>query len=51
MKALDPNKADGFHNIAIKMINICSQSFILPLKIIFEQSLKLNFQKYVKRQM
>ena len=35
----DPNKAYGCDNIAIKMIKICSQSLILPLKIIFEQSL------------
>ena len=35
----DPNKAHGCDNIAIKMIKICSQSLILPLKIIFEQSL------------
>ena len=40
MKTLDPNKAHGCDNISIKMIKICSQSLILPLKIIFEHSLK-----------
>ena len=40
IKSLDPNKAHGCDNISIKMIKICSQSLILPLKIIFEHSLK-----------
>ena len=44
IKTLDPNKAHGCDNISIKMIKICSQSLILPLKIIFEHSLKkVNF--------
>ena len=38
IKTLD--KAHGCDNISIKMIKICSQSLILPLKIIFEHSLK-----------
>ena len=40
IKKLDPNKAHGCDNIAIKMIEICSQSLTLPLKIIFEHSIK-----------
>ena len=40
IKTLYPNKAHGCGNISIKMINICSQSLILPLKMIFEHSLK-----------
>ena len=40
IKILDPNKAHGCDNISIKMINICAQSLVLPLKIIFEHSLK-----------
>ena len=40
IKSLDPNKAHGCDNIPIKMIKICSQSLILPFKIIFEHSLK-----------
>ena len=40
IKTLDPNKAHGCYNISIKMIKICSQSLTLPLKIIFEHSLK-----------
>ena len=39
-KTLDPNKAHGCDNISIKMIKICSYSLILPLKFIFEHSLK-----------
>ena len=40
IKTLDPDKAHGCDNISIKMIKICRQSLILPLKIIFEHSLK-----------
>ena len=40
IKTLDPNKAHSCDNISIKMIMICSQSLTLPLKIIFEHSLK-----------
>ena len=40
IKTLDPNKAHGCDNISIKMIKICSQSLTLPLKIIFEHSIK-----------
>ena len=40
IKSLDPNKAQGCDNLSIKMIKICSQSLILPLKIIFEHSPK-----------
>ena len=40
IKSLDPNKAHGCDNISIKMIKICGQSLILPLRIIFEHSLK-----------
>ena len=40
IKPLDPYEAHGYDNISIKMIKICSQSLILPLKIIFEHSLK-----------
>ena len=40
IKTLDPNKAHGCDNISIKMIKTCSQSLILPLKTIFENSLK-----------
>ena len=49
IKTLDPNKFQGGNNISIKLINICSQSLILPLKIIFEQSLKGKFQKKWKK--
>ena len=39
-KILDSNKAHGRGNISIRMIKICSQSFILLLKTVFEHSLK-----------
>ena len=52
IKTLDPNKAHGCDNISIKMIKICSQSLILPLKLFSNILLKkVNFQKYGKRQM
>ena len=40
IKNLDPAKAHDCDNISIKMIKICSESLTVPLKIIFEQSLK-----------
>ena len=39
IKSLDPNKAHGC-DISVKIIQICSQSFIFPFKIIFEHSVK-----------
>ena len=40
IKNLDPAKAHGCDNISIKIIKICSESLTVPLRIIFEQSLK-----------
>ena len=40
IKTLDSSKAYGWDNISIKMIKICGKSITVPLKIIFEQSLK-----------
>ena len=40
IKTSDPNKAHGCNNISIKMIKICCQSLTLPLKVIFEHSIK-----------
>ena len=40
IKTLDPNKAHGCDNISIRTIKICSRSHTLPLKIIFEHSIK-----------
>ena len=51
VKTLDPNKAHGCDNVSIKMIKICSQSFVLPLKIIFKHSFKGKFPEIWKRQM
>ena len=50
IKTFDPNKAHGCTNISIKIIKICSQSLILPLKIIFEHSLQeCKFPKIWKK--
>ena len=40
IKALDLYKAHGWGNTSIKMIKVCGESITIPLKIIFEQSLK-----------
>ena len=39
-KSLNPNKAHGHDEISIRMIQLCGNSIILPLKIIFENALK-----------
>ena len=38
--SLDSNKAHGYDNLSIRMIKMCSESIILPLKITFQESLK-----------
>ena len=40
MKSLDSSKSHGYDNISMKVIKICSQSVTIPLKVIFEESLK-----------
>ena len=40
IKALDSSKAHGYDNLSIKMIKLCEESIVIPLKIIFEESLK-----------
>ena len=40
MKPLDSTKSHGYGNISIRMIKICSELVIIPLKIIFKESLK-----------
>ena len=40
IKSLNSNKAHGYDNLSIRMIKICEESTSLPLKIIFETSLK-----------
>ena len=40
IKSLNSNKAHGYDNLSIRMIKICEESISLPLKIIFETSLK-----------
>ena len=52
IKSLDSTKAHGYNNLSIRMMKMCSESITLPLKIIFQESLKReNFQKYGKKQM
>ena len=40
INSLDSSKAHGYDNISIKMIKLCNDSITIPLKIIFEESLK-----------
>ena len=40
INSLDSSKAHGYDNMSIKMIKICDESVTIPLKIIFEESLK-----------
>ena len=40
IKGLNPIKAHGHDEISIRMIHLCGDSIILPLKIIFENALK-----------
>ena len=40
IKSLDSTKAHGYDNLSIRMIKMCSESITLPLKIIFQESLK-----------
>ena len=50
IKSLDSTKADCYENLSIRMVKMCSESIILPLKIIFVESLKRkNFQKFGKK--
>ena len=45
INSLDSSKAHGYDNISIKMIKICNESVIIPLKIIFEEPLKKGIFK------
>ena len=40
IKELNPNKAHGHDNISIRMIQICGESIIFPLKLIFETAIR-----------
>ena len=42
IKALDSSKAHGYDNLSIKMIKLCEKSITIPLKLIFEESLKFG---------
>ena len=43
IKSLGSSNSHGYDNISIKMINICSDSVTIPLKILFEESLKKEY--------
>ena len=40
IKSLNSTKAHGCDNLSIRMIKICNESITIPLKIVFEESLK-----------
>ena len=40
IKSLDCTKAQGCDNLSFRMMKMCSESITLPLKIIFQESLK-----------
>ena len=40
IKELNPNKAHGHDNISIRMIQICGDSIICPLQLIFETAIR-----------
>ena len=40
LKSLDSTKARGCDNLSVRMIKICNESITIPLKIIFDESLK-----------
>ena len=42
IKALDSSKAHGYVNLSIKMIKLGEKSITIPLKLIFEESLKFE---------
>ena len=39
IKKLNPNKAHGWDNISIRMIQLCGKSIAFPLRLIFESCL------------
>ena len=40
IRSLNPNKAHGWDDISIRMIQICDDALLLPLKLIFENCLR-----------
>ena len=54
IKSLDPNKARGWNNLLIKIIQpqmVCGESITFPTKIICETLLrKVNFQAHGRKQ-
>ena len=42
IKTLHSSKAHGYDNLSIKMIKLCEKSITIPLKLIFEESLKFG---------
>ena len=42
IKGLNPNKAHGHENISVKMIKLCGDSIIHPLKLLFETAIEMG---------
>ena len=40
IKDLNPNKAHGHDGVSIKMIQMCDESIIIPLKLVFESAIR-----------
>ena len=40
IRPLNPNKAHGWDGISVRMIKICDSSLLVPLKMIFDSSMK-----------
>ena len=38
IKSLDSTKGDGYDNLSVRMIKVCSESITLPLKVTFQES-------------
>ena len=38
--SLDSSKSHGYDNVSVRMVKICKESVTIPLKILFQESLK-----------
>ena len=45
IKNLNPNKAHGWDNVSISMMQLCSKSIVKPLKYLFESSLTAGLEE------
>ena len=49
IRALNINKAHGHDGISIRMIEICDESILKPLLILFKNSLKFSYYPDIPR--